>query len=216
MNDSAADPLRDEEVARYRAQLDQNPDSLVFAALVEALRKRGRLGEAVEAGREGVSRHPDYTAGLMALAKTLYEAGELAESLEMTTRILRAATDHVAGMRLKGMIEQAQGNLTAAARTYKRVLLVSPKDVAAQTLLQALEESRAPQTAVEEDAEELQLATMTLVELFQKQGYRKRAREACQRILAQEPTRQDALQKLVELGERPPPPWMQTGPRSDG
>lgn len=56
---------------------------------------------------------------------------------------------------------------------------------------------------------------MTLVELFQKQGYRKRAREACRRILAQEPTRQDALKKLAELGERPLPPWMQPERRGD-
>lgn len=139
------DASGDAEIDRYRAQLAQNPDSLVFAALVEALRKRGRLGEAVEAGRTGVERHPEYVAGLIALAKCLYDAGDFAESLSVAERILQTTPDHLTAMRLKGMLEQAQGNLLAAARTYKRILLVSPKDGATQALLESLEASRAPQ-----------------------------------------------------------------------
>ncbi|MCA9772014.1 MAG: hypothetical protein KC466_06370, partial [Myxococcales bacterium] len=54
-----AESPQDEEVARYRSLLDQNPASLVFAALVEALRKRGAHEEALEVGRRGVDRHPE-------------------------------------------------------------------------------------------------------------------------------------------------------------
>lgn len=204
-----AESPQDEEVARYRSLLDQNPASLVFAALVEALRKRGAHEEALEVGRRGVDRHPEYVGGLLALAKVHYDLGKSTEALAFVDRILRQSPENLAALRLRGTIEQGRGNLAQATKLYKRILELYPKDTATQDLLRSLEERtaalRAPNSR-DDDAEDIQLATMTLVELFAAQGYRKRAREACERILKAEPTREDVMRKLIELGERPPLP----------
>ena len=206
-----APTAHDDEIARYQSLLDQKPDSLVFAALVESLRKKGRLEEALTVGRKGVSRHPDYVGGLLALSKVHYDLGKSSEALELVERILQHSPENLAALRLRGTVEQGRGNLAAATEIYTRILELYPKDLATQNLLRSLEERTAALKAPnsrDDDSEELRLATMTLVELFAAQGYKKRAREACERILAIEPTREDVMRKLIELGERPLPPWM--------
>ncbi len=86
--------LAQTEVARLEAIVRSSGGSRAFPALCEAHRRSGRPEEAERVAREGLRRHPEQTAGRVALGLALMDLDRLDEARSELTRVLDAVPDH--------------------------------------------------------------------------------------------------------------------------
>lgn len=86
--------LAQTEVARLEAIVRTGGATQAFPALCEAHRRSGRPEEAERLAREGLRRHPEQTAGRVALGLALIDLGRLDEARSELVRVLDAVPDH--------------------------------------------------------------------------------------------------------------------------
>jgi tetratricopeptide (TPR) repeat protein len=86
--------LAQSEVARLETMVRSGGASQAFPALCEAHRRSGRPEEAERLAREGLRRHPEQTAGRVALGLALMDLGRLEEARSELVRVLDAVPDH--------------------------------------------------------------------------------------------------------------------------
>ena len=63
----------DERIQKCEKILKENPNSQIFAALADVLRKKGELDSAFRICRQGIRLHPDYGCGRLVMAKINYD-----------------------------------------------------------------------------------------------------------------------------------------------
>lgn len=83
----------DDRITKCKRILDDNPDSQIFAAYADALRKNGELDKAFRVCRQGLRIHPGYGSGHMVMARINFDRkmydwaeSELAEAIELEGR----------------------------------------------------------------------------------------------------------------------------------
>jgi len=83
----------DERISKCERILKENPDSQIFAALSDALRKKGDLDQAFRICMQGLRLHPDYGPGRLVMAKINFDRKmydwaekELARAIELDGR----------------------------------------------------------------------------------------------------------------------------------
>lgn len=70
----------DERISRCEEILSRNPESLVFAALSDAYRKKGDFAKAFHVCSQGLKLHPDYGPGHLVMARINLERGMYTEA----------------------------------------------------------------------------------------------------------------------------------------
>jgi len=70
----------DERISKCEGILSNNPESLIFAALSDAYRKKGDLAKAFHVCSRGLKLHPDYGPGHLVMAKINMERGMYSEA----------------------------------------------------------------------------------------------------------------------------------------
>jgi len=65
----------DDRIAKCNKILEDNPNSQIFAALAEALRKRGEVDKAFRICQTGLKIHPDYGSAHVVMAKINFDKG---------------------------------------------------------------------------------------------------------------------------------------------
>ena len=113
----------------YLRRYEEDPTSRVFAPLAEAYRKLGRLDDAIQICREGLSHHPEFHGGRVALAKCLMEKGDMGGARVELERVIRVAPENLLAQRLMGDVAHALGDSVTALHAYKMALLLAPNDV---------------------------------------------------------------------------------------
>ena len=131
---------------RRRIQLD--PASLAFAPLAEELRRAGRLDEAVQTCRTGLSFHPEYFTGRATLGRALIDQGELDAALAELTAVLAAAPEHLAALKGVAEIHARRGESAEALDTYRRAYRLAPEDTELASTITSLERALVPAQAV--------------------------------------------------------------------
>jgi tetratricopeptide (TPR) repeat protein len=126
------------DIDRYRRLLEKDPDSRVFAPLAEACRKEGRLQEALEIAREGVSRHPTYASGRVALARVLLALEDFVEAAGELESAIEAAPDNALAFRLLGEAKGRLGDREGSFEAYARALALNPEDEEARREIEGL------------------------------------------------------------------------------
>lgn len=83
----------DERIEKCDRILKENPQSQIFAALSDALRKKGELDAAFKVCRQGLRIHPDYGGGRLVMARICFDRRmydwaekELAEAVRLDGR----------------------------------------------------------------------------------------------------------------------------------
>jgi len=89
----------DARLEQLERRVRQDPMSIAFAALAEEYRRGGRLDEAIEVCRTGLTRHPAYLSARVTLGRALMEHGALDESEAELQRVVKAAPDNLAAIR---------------------------------------------------------------------------------------------------------------------
>jgi tetratricopeptide (TPR) repeat protein len=131
-------------IQELRRRIQQDPASLAFAPLAEELRRAGRLPEAVQTCRTGLSLHPEYATARATLGRALLDQGELDGALAELTTVLTAAPEHLAALKGIAEIHARRGNSADALATYRRAQLLAREDAELARAIATLEEALAP------------------------------------------------------------------------
>ena len=131
-------------IQELRRRIQQDPASLAFAPLAEELRRAGRLPEAVQTCRTGLSIHPEYATARATLGRALLDQGELDAALAELTTVLTAAPEHLAALKGIAEIHARRGNSADALATYRRAQSLAREDAELARAIAALEAAVAP------------------------------------------------------------------------
>jgi PAS domain S-box-containing protein/diguanylate cyclase (GGDEF)-like protein len=123
------DELITPEIRKYRAMLDENPASRVFAPLGELYRKQGMHDEAIGLCLKGLRHHPDYLSGRVVLGLAYFDKGMIREAAEELERVVAAKPDHLMAAKALGDVLLMSGNIKRARLFFERVLALAPDDL---------------------------------------------------------------------------------------
>jgi len=197
-------PLDRDVLDRAIERLESQPIHVsprVAAPLAEAHRLRGEPARAVEIARAGLASFPDHRGILCVLARSLADAGEPTPSREAYAELLRLDPQNI----------EARACLGLASRTAADAPADAPPEVAAEgPLAQTIPEGLAHLDGLfsargdsGDAAPEQSIATLTLAEIYARQGLRAKAIEVCERILRDRPDDDEAKERLEEYRRIP-------------
>lgn len=124
-----------DDIRGLTATLARDPASLVYAALAEALRRRGQRDEALRVALEGLARHPHHADGHDCLARIYADLGDVERARLAWTKALEIAPEHTGALRGLAFVLFRRGEARAAAGALERVLALDPSDAAARRAL---------------------------------------------------------------------------------
>lgn len=202
------------EITELKKKLEENPDSLVFAPLADAYRKQGSLEEAFNVCKRGLAKHPTYTSARVVLGRIYQEKGSREEAAAEFKKVLEIDPENLMAHSLLGAIYIQKGDYQSAIEEYQKVLTLNPDDEETQgSLKQAIERAAGEQKSPPPSKKETSVpekktpakestATLTIAELYLKQGHLDKAVEVYQELLANDPQNLMVRQKLSEVVER--------------
>lgn len=202
------------EIAELKKKLEENPDSLVFAPLADAHRKSGQLEEALLVCKKGLEKHPNYTSARVVLGRVFQEQGKTEEALSEFKKVLDSDPENIQAHSLLGSLFIQKGDHQAAIEEFQKVLSLNPDDEQVQeSLRQAIEKAAAQQKSPKAEKKEPppaekkagpkdSTASVTIAELYLKQGHFDKAIEVYQELLGNDPQNLMLRQKLAEVVEK--------------
>lgn len=203
------------EINELKKKYEENPDSLVFAPLADAFRKQGNLEEALKICQNGLLKHPTYTSAQVVLGKILHAKGRVEDALTELKKVLEIDPENIAAHSLLGTIYMERKEFQVAIEEYQKVLTLNPDDEDAQSALkQAIEKAAGEQQNLkknnpkptdpleEKTTTKESTATLTIAELYLKQGHFDKAIEVFQELLADDPQNLMLRQKLSDAVEK--------------
>ncbi len=135
------------EIKKYRAMLDENPTSRVFATLGELYRKQGMHDEAIGLCLKGLKHHPDYLSGRVVLGLAYFDKGMVREAAEELERVVSAKPDHLLAAKALGDVLLMSGDVQRAKYYFERVLSLAPDDLDIKKKLEPMAAQRRPAAA---------------------------------------------------------------------
>lgn len=124
-----------ERLQVWRAELAHDPTSGVFLALVDALRRLGRLDEARQYAVRGLEQHPHRADAHDAYARVMADLGDEGIARDEWDFALRLDPSHEASLKGLGFLAYKRRDLATAERLLARALHVSPNDDGLATAL---------------------------------------------------------------------------------
>ena len=88
----------EDEIARLRRRLRDDPRSTAFVALAEALRRQERAPEALAVLRNGFRHHPDHGPGRVVLARVHLDLGNRALALGVIEEVVQHDPNNLAAL----------------------------------------------------------------------------------------------------------------------
>jgi tetratricopeptide (TPR) repeat protein len=146
--------------------LQQNPDSLTFARVADALMQRGRIDEAIQLCEEGIRRHPYYATGHMVLGKCYLKKKLFDQAEKEFKRVLLFDPKYIAAHKYYGDLMREIGWENTCEMSYRKILQIDPFDEAAKAIIDGFNrkaKSEQPASAAKPLAEEKKTFTQPLV-----------------------------------------------------
>ena len=123
------------DIRSLTARLAEEPGSLAFLELAEALRRRGQLDAAYKVARGGLSRYPGLADAHDLLARILGDQGDLAGAFDAWVEALRLDPMRTSALKGIGFLYFRAGNVADAREHLQRAAEIDPDD---QSIGQAL------------------------------------------------------------------------------
>lgn len=201
-----ADPKRELEKGMPRT----------FARLADLYRREKNFDRAVELCQSGIEQFPAYGTGHIVLALTYLEVGEREAALIEFHSALKCMPDNLLALKSVADIH-CEAEAFSLARSYYRQVIQRDRynDKAREG---SKRNSKPADGSTEEDREDASsrvsslnesklneserevFNTVTLAELYKKQGHTKLAREICDSILRDDPENKRVREILEQLG----------------
>jgi tetratricopeptide (TPR) repeat protein len=218
-------------VRALEAALSESGSRGAYAPLAEAYRLSGRAADALATARKGLEAHPDHVGIRVVLARALADGGDTESALVCYQEVLDRDPDNVearsyidevttaerGGARREaasGREPDGAGDVIAQAvpRSGSKVVpdaVRSGRTGAPGSLSEELAHladlfapSAGPLSGEDRESEPSNIATLTLAEIYSRQGLFDRAAEVCERILERDPDNRDALKALDDYRGR--------------
>lgn len=128
-----------DEIKTLTTRLAEEPSSLAFLELGEALRRRGQLDAAYKVARGGLSRYPTLADAHDLLARILGDQGDLAGAFDAWAEALRFDPMRIGALKGIAFLYFRAGDVPAALEHLRRAAEVDPDDI---TITQAIDRVR--------------------------------------------------------------------------
>ncbi len=129
-----------DDIKTLTARVAEEPSSLAFLELGEALRRRGQLEAAYKVARGGLSRYPALGDAHDLLARILSDQGDLAGAFDAWADALRFDPMRIGALKGIGFLYFRAGDVPAALDHLRRAAEIDPDDI---SIRQAIERIRA-------------------------------------------------------------------------
>lgn len=144
-----------DDIKTLTARLADDPASLAFLDLAEALRRRGQLDAAYKVARGGLTRYPALADAHDLLGRILGDQGDLAGAFDAWAEALRFDPMRIGALKGIAFLYFRAGDIPAALEHLQRAAEIDPDD---PTIIQAIERVRgaaaaAPNSPVASQAE---------------------------------------------------------------
>jgi len=205
-------------IAELESELARDPSPRIFAPLAEAHRLAGRFDTALEIARRGIEAHPDHVGIRIVLARAVVDSGDGEGALSAYGDVLTLDSANLeAQAYVDSEPERAESPVEDAPRTDAPDKTPAPdRDDLSATCRRpgagSLSEELAHLAdlfmpiATDADGPSLgpsSIATLTLAEIYSRQGLYGKAAEVCERILEREPDNERAKSALSEYRRHP-------------
>lgn len=128
-----------EDIKTLTTRLAEEPSSLAFLDLGEALRRRGQLEAAYKVARGGISRYPSLAEAHDLLGRILGDQGDLAGAFDAWAEALRFDPMRIGALKGIAFLYFKAGDVPAALEHLRRAAEIDPDD---PTIDQAIERVR--------------------------------------------------------------------------
>jgi tetratricopeptide (TPR) repeat protein len=149
-----------EDIRTLTTRLAEEPGSLAFLELAEALRRRGQLDAALKVARGGLSRYPGLADAHDLMARILSDQGDLAGAFDAWADALRLDPMRTGALKGIAFLYFRAGDAPAAIDHLQRAAEADPDDESiSQALARVRRESRGlgsrplPETAATQEPE---------------------------------------------------------------
>jgi tetratricopeptide (TPR) repeat protein len=134
-----------DDIRSLTARLAEEPSSLAFLELAEALRRRGQLEAAYKVARGGLGRYPGLADAHDLLARILGDQGDLAGAFDAWVEALRLDPMRTSALKGIGFLYFRAGNVVEAREHLQRAAEIDPDDLSiTQALARMTETGRVP------------------------------------------------------------------------
>ncbi len=201
---------RERLLTHFESRLARDPLSRCFVPLADLYRQNGRIDDACRVLEAGIAQHPQYVSALVALGQLRDELADADGARDMLGRALARDPDNLVALRLLAADAEGRGDWVAAVPRLERLSRLEPDDLVihdrlrdarrhlADTVPPAPLAAPAPESQLAEAAGN-GLATLTLADLFLRQGHRDQARRILLQLAAATPGRPDVQERLAAL-----------------
>jgi len=124
-----------ERITKCQRILQQDPDSQIFAALSEALRRNGELDKATSVCQRGFAKHPGYGSAHLVMAKINFDKKLYSEAEKELNLAIKADGRTRAIELLLAQILQKKGKIKEARSVLKKLLSTDPQNSKIKSLL---------------------------------------------------------------------------------
>ena len=130
----------EERISKCEEILSDNPESLIFAALSDAYRKKGDLSKAFHLCSQGLRLHPDYGPGHLVMARINMERGMYTEAEKELASAEQADGKTRATELLLAQVFVMKGQLEKAKTVLDKLKAADPENQTVGELLDAIRE----------------------------------------------------------------------------
>jgi tetratricopeptide (TPR) repeat protein len=130
----------EERISKCNDIISHNPDSLIFAALSDAYRKKGDLAKAFHVCNRGLKLHPDYGPGHLVMAKINMERGMYSEAEKELALAVEADGETRGTELLLAQILIKKGQTKEARKILKKLKVTDPGNQVVGELLEAVKQ----------------------------------------------------------------------------
>ncbi|MDZ7361802.1 MAG: tetratricopeptide repeat protein [candidate division KSB1 bacterium] len=118
--------------------LQQNPNSLTFGRVADALLKMDRVDEAIQLCEDGLRRHPSYVTGHMVLGKCYLKKKLFDQAEKEFKRVLLFDPKYLAAHKYYGDLMREIGWDNTCEMSYRKILQIDPFDENVRTVVEEL------------------------------------------------------------------------------
>ena len=127
-----------DEVKYLESQLQENPDSILFARLADAYVALGRIDDAIELCERGVRIHPDYLTGHFLLGDCYLKKRLFDQAEKELKLVISKDPGHIAAHREYGELMAQIGWHKPCEMAFEEIIRIDPINVNARQRLEEL------------------------------------------------------------------------------
>lgn len=133
-----------DDIKTLTARLAEEPSSLAFLDLGEALRRRGQLDAAYKVARGGLARYPTLADAHDLIARILGDQGDLAGAFDAWADALRFDPMRIGALKGIAFLYFRAGDVPAALEHLRRASEIDPDDPSIQQAIERVTSSPPP------------------------------------------------------------------------